>query len=75
MLSTFDPRANLSDWIQDDWESDDYIETCNRSAVSKSEQKSDKKDSPWLWLLAIAIFFMKSPLFWFALVAIVFILD
>ena len=74
-MSTFNPQENLSDWVQDDWESDDFIETCNRSAVNKFEQKSDEKDSPWLWLLAIAVFFMKSPLFWIALVAIALIID
>ncbi len=73
-MSTFNPQENLSDWIQDDWESDDYIETTsNIPRKNIQETKSKQKDSAWLWVLAVMLYFIKSPLFWIAVLIIGFI--
>ena len=74
-MNTFDPQSNFSEWIQNDWESDDYIEkTYNRSEESKSELKSaGEESSAWAWVLAVLVYFLSNPLFWIILVAVVLI--
>ena len=76
MANTFNPQKNLDGWIQDDWESDDYGEN-RRSDFrrSVSEQKTEEKDSGWLWALAIALYVLKSPLFWIGILVLGFWID
>ena len=74
-MNAFDPQGNFSEWIQNDWESDDYIEKpYNRSEESNSELKSaGEKSSAWAWVLAVLVYFLSNPLFWIILVAVVLI--
>ncbi len=74
MASTFNPQKDLNAWIQDDWESDDHIEKGRgKTEVYRSAQKTEEKSSGWIWALAIAVYILKSPMFWIAVLIIGFI--
>lgn len=75
MKNAFDAQGNFQEWIQNDWESDDYIaKTNNRPREVKSDLKSSgEKSSAWAWVLAVLIYFLSNPLFWIILVAVVLI--
>ena len=76
MKNAFDAQGNFSEWIQNDWESDDYIENSRRnSAARKSVQKSNEKTPAWAYLLAVIITLVQNPLFWIAIVALAFWID
>ena len=71
MKDLFNPQTNLDEWVMTDWEVEDYIENSNQcSAVPNSEQKTNEKNSAWRILLAVLLSIIKSPLFWFAILAI-----
>ena len=71
MAGTFNPQKDLNSWIQDDWESDDYIEKSrSKSRSYVSQEKTEEKSSGWIWALAIAVYILKSPLFWIAVLGI-----
>lgn len=70
-MKTFNPQENLSEWIQNDWESDDYIEGASSRSQAKFQEKSNnEKMSVWLWILAAILYFIKSPMFWIAVLVI-----
>lgn len=77
MKNAFDARGNFKEWIQNDWESDDYIENSRRnSAVRKSAaEPTEEKPTAWHYLLAVIITLVSSPLFWIAIVALAFWID
>jgi len=68
-MSVFDANKNHEDWIQNDWESDDYIRN------SKGRKTVEEKDDnlvyvPKFWIIMYIIFFKSSILSliaWFAL--------
>ena len=81
MKNPFDPIHNHDEWIQNDWESDDFIEqqeiqsNMEQNYTEPSHQDSDKKDPWWLWPLTIIIFLMKSPIFWIGIIILIFWID
>lgn len=77
MKNAFDARGNFGEWIQNDWESDDYIENSRRnSAVKKSAaEPTEEKPTAWHYLLAVIITLVSNPIFWIAIVALAFWID
>lgn len=70
MKNAFDPKGNFNEWIQNDWESDDYIENHGKSRPVQTQKKAtEKKSEAGYWILAVLIYFGSNPLFWFVLVA------
>ena len=72
MKNTFDPQGNFSEWIQNDWESDDYIEHEKTQRNYRSSAPQEKTEAKY-WILAILLYIVKSPLFWIAILVIGFI--
>ena len=73
MKNPFDPVNNLDEWIQNDWESDDYIENQAGQSVPEEETWQESDESPgsaWAWILAVIITVIKSPLFWIVIVVL-----
>lgn len=75
-MNTFNPQKNLNEWIQNDWESDDYIEKGRgKTEVSRSAQKTEEHTSAGEWILAALIYLAIHPIFWIALIVIALIVD
>ena len=73
MKNAFDAKGNFGDWIQNDWESDDYIENSNRRNPAPSYNRStgaEEKPEALHWFLAILITLATSPLFWIAILVL-----
>ncbi len=77
MKNAFDARANLNEWIQNDWESDDFIEN-SREKTNKSNSGADSaedKPNAGHYLLAILYLLAVNPLVWIGIVAAILILS
>lgn len=74
MKNAFDAQNNFGEWIQNDWESDDYIENSRRKPrVRKSAANSaEEKPKAWHYVVATIITLATSPIFWIAIVALAF---
>lgn len=81
MKNAFDAQANLNEWIQNDWESDDYINH-EPKIDSKSKRKTERNNcipkrktylSVLAWTLAVVVTLCKSPLFWAAIFMLIII--
>jgi hypothetical protein len=72
MKNAFDPQGNFSEWIQNDWESDDYIEHQKPQRNYRNSAPQEKTEAKY-WILAILLYIVKSPLFWIAILVIGFV--
>ncbi len=73
MKNVFDPQGNLDEWIQNDWESDDYIESqMENQTETEPTFENEEKAPAWAVILAIAIFLARSPIFWIVVFFLIF---
>ena len=85
MLDTFNPQTNLNEWIQNDWESDDFDEREIRANMERIwERNCEASPHNWkyndtesvnpLWLaFAILGHLAVSPFFWVAMILLILI--
>ena len=74
--NAFDPKGNFSEWIQNDWESDDFIEQQekrNRSQPVTEPEQDGPPPKAWHGVLAVLITLLSNPLIWIVVVIIILI--
>ena len=77
MKNAFDAQANLNEWIQNDWESDDFIENSrgNSGKSNSGTNSAEAKPNAGHYLLAILYLLAVNPLVWIGIVAAILILS
>ena len=83
MLDTFNPQSNLNEWIQNDWESDDFDEQELRANMERiwesnrqhnlcESKQIDLSGKSILSLLFVIIGLLSvNPIFWAVMILII----